>query len=91
MPKLTFDPAIHEENPELTKEDFAKMRPAREVLGDATVNALARRAGRPKSENPKAAVNIRLDARVIEHFKASGPGWQTRINDALLEVVEKAG
>ena len=39
--------------------------------------------GRPKSANPKEALNIRLDADVLEHFRATGPGWQTRINAAL--------
>jgi uncharacterized protein (DUF4415 family) len=39
--------------------------------------------GRPKLDRPKEALNIRLDADVVEHFRASGPGWQTRINAAL--------
>jgi uncharacterized protein (DUF4415 family) len=28
-------------------------------------------------------LNLRLDSDVVEHFRATGPGWQTRINDAL--------
>ena len=39
--------------------------------------------GRPKSLHPKEALNIRLDADVLDHFRSSGPGWQTRINAAL--------
>ena len=39
--------------------------------------------GRPKSLHPKEALNIRLDADVLDHFRATGPGWQTRINAAL--------
>ena len=39
--------------------------------------------GRPLSESPKKAVSIRLDQDVIEHYKKSGPGWQSRINEAL--------
>jgi uncharacterized protein (DUF4415 family) len=39
--------------------------------------------GRPKALNPKVQVTIRLDADVVEVFKADGPGWQTRINAAL--------
>ena len=38
--------------------------------------------GRPLSENPKQAVSLRLDQDVIEHFKKSGPGWQSRMNEA---------
>ncbi len=41
------------------------------------------RPGRPKSANPKQSVNLRLDADVLEFYRKSGPGWQTRMNDAL--------
>ena len=41
------------------------------------------RAGRPPSGNPKLALKLRLDPDVIAHFRATGPGWQTRINDTL--------
>ena len=41
------------------------------------------RPGRPKSDDPKQALNIRLDSDVLAHYRATGPGWQTRINDAL--------
>lgn len=44
---------------------------------------LMRRRGRPPLATPKEAVNLRIDADVVEHFRAAGPGWQTRINDAL--------
>ena len=43
--------------------------------------------GRPKSPNPKKAVNLRLDPEIIEHFKAGGRGWQTRINAVLKDFV----
>ena len=39
--------------------------------------------GRPPADAPKQAVSMRLDRDVIEHFKRSGPGWQSRINAAL--------
>jgi uncharacterized protein (DUF4415 family) len=39
--------------------------------------------GRPKIANPKEPVQLRLDRNVIELLRASGPGWQTRINDML--------
>lgn len=42
-----------------------------------------RRAGRPKSANPKQAVKLRLDPDVLAHFRATGSGWQTRINAIL--------
>jgi uncharacterized protein (DUF4415 family) len=43
------------------------------------------RTGRPPSG--KKVVSIRLDPDVIEKFKATGPGWQARINDALRRAV----
>ena len=41
------------------------------------------RAGRPPSANPKIALKLRIDPDIVEHFRATGPGWQTRINDTL--------
>jgi uncharacterized protein (DUF4415 family) len=78
-----------DENPEWTAEDFAKARPARDVLPPKLFTALTKRPpGRPRLEETKVPVTIRLDRRVVEHFKAQGPGWQTRMNDALLELVK---
>lgn len=70
-----IQPEEYEEIPELTEEwfDRAEIR-----IGGKLV-----RRGRPPKETPKAVVNIRLDPEVLDHFKAGGPGWQTRINDAL--------
>jgi uncharacterized protein (DUF4415 family) len=39
--------------------------------------------GRPKATAAKVSTTIRLDPEVLEAFKASGPGWQSRINEAL--------
>ena len=41
------------------------------------------RPGRPRKAAPKEAVSLRLDPDVLQHFRASGPGWQSRINAAL--------
>lgn len=41
--------------------------------------------GRPKVASPKVSTTLRLDADVIERFRAGGPGWQSRINGALRE------
>lgn len=46
-------------------------------------DALLARRGRPVSDNPKGRVTIRLDNDVLSHFRAQGPGWQTRVNEAL--------
>ena len=49
---------------------------------DALDRAPVRR-GRPKSTSPKIATTLRLDPDVVAHFRAGGPGWQTRINETL--------
>lgn len=82
------------EIPELTAEDFRRMRPAREVLpkliGARAAAELLRPRGRPRKDNPKAQVTLRLDAEVLDHFKSGGAGWQTRINAALKRAVAKS-
>jgi uncharacterized protein (DUF4415 family) len=47
-----------------------------------------RRPDRPTQEATKVPTSIRLDMRVVEAFKATGNGWQTRMNDVLLEYAE---
>lgn len=73
------------DNPELTEEEIANMRPLREVLPDlaAAIDRELARRGRPPVENPRRQVSIRLDPDVLEHYKSTGKGWQSRINDAL--------
>jgi len=63
--------------PELTDEFFER---ADEYVGDKLV-----RRGRPKAGSPKVALTVRYDADVVEAFKATGKGWQTRMNAALKE------
>lgn len=45
------------------------------------------RVGRPLSKHPKLLVSIRYDQSIIEYFKSTGKGWQTRINEVLSEYV----
>jgi uncharacterized protein (DUF4415 family) len=61
--------------PELTTEYFER---ADVYRGEKLI-----RRGRPPSEHPKEAIKLRIDPDVLAHFRATGPGWQTRINDAL--------
>ena len=76
-------PADFDENPEWTVEDFAQARPAREVLPPEVVAAFARpKGGRPVGSN-KDLVSLRIDREVVAKFRAGGPGWQSRMNEAL--------
>ena len=43
--------------------------------------------GRPKAADPKLSTTIRIDRDVLQALKKSGPGWQTRINAALRDLV----
>lgn len=70
------------DNPELTEEEMRQARPFTEVFPHLA-ESIKRGRGRPPAEKPKQQVTLRLDAEVIERFKAGGPGWQSRINDAL--------
>lgn len=72
-----------DDSPELTEEFFARARPAREVLPPEVMAAFKRKAGRPRAEAAKVPVSLRLDPDVLAAFKATGAGWQTRINDIL--------
>lgn len=53
----------------------------------AQVRPLVRR-GRPLGSGSKTQVTLRLDVEVLEAFRATGEGWQTRINDALKNWVQ---
>lgn len=74
------------DNPEWTEEDFAKARPFAEVFPELA-ESIRRERGRPKAENPKQRVTLRLDPDVVEGFRAGGPGWQSRINAALRKTL----
>jgi len=43
--------------------------------------------GRPKSDDPKKQVTLRLDSIVLEKFRAMGPGWQSKINAELRKAL----
>ena len=64
--------------PELTDEWFDK---ADFMIGDVVI-----RRGRPAGSD-KRLVSLRLDEAVITAFRAAGPGWQTRVNEALRKAV----
>lgn len=74
LPATVFDPESEpdEDIPDMSTsywvERFAKAKVQR---------------GRPLAASPKISTTIRLDPAVIAHFKAGGPGWQSRINEAL--------
>jgi uncharacterized protein (DUF4415 family) len=66
---------------ELTAQDFARMRPAEEVVLHI-VAAYRRWRGAQKAPT-KQQISLRLDRDIVEHFRRRGLGWQRRINDTL--------
>ena len=65
-------PEEYKELPELTEEMLAR--------------AKIRKGGRPLSLNPRRLISLRLPADVIERWRATGPGWQTRMAERLSKV-----
>ena len=72
------------ENPEIKDaKKFRKLKDDRPELVEAL-----KRPGRPKSDNPKEALSVRLDADIIAWLKSEGAGYQTRMNAMLREIME---
>jgi uncharacterized protein (DUF4415 family) len=72
---------------ELTKADFASARPFSEVFPDLAGSI---RKGRGPNKSPtKRLVSLRLSPEVIEHFKSTGSGWQSRIDETLRKAVKR--
>lgn len=71
------------DSPELTDDQIAKAKPFAEAFPEVAQKMRKNVGGRPKSASPKVPVSIRLDQDVVTKFKATGPGWQSRINEVL--------
>jgi uncharacterized protein (DUF4415 family) len=69
-----------------TEQELLQARPFAEVFPDLA-ESIRRTRGRPALENPRQQISIRLDPDVIEKFKATGKGWQSRMNDILRKAV----
>lgn len=79
-------PGLHESLAQAKAGNFSRVHTPEQII--------ARRRGRPvgsKQEVTKEAVKIRLDADVMAALRASGDGWQTRINDALRASLALSG
>lgn len=95
MPRKPNPELIDDENPEWTDADFARARPAAEVLREqfgaqAVAHLLKPKRGRPLKPERKHVINIRLSPEVLEHFRATGRGWQTRVDEALKSHVVRS-
>jgi len=77
----------HDENPEWTEDDFARAQPASELPPEVLAAFPRTRARGPQRAPTKRAVSLRLSREVVDHFKAAGPGWQTRIDEVLKKAI----
>lgn len=89
------EPVYDEDNPPLTAEDWENMRPIEELPPDELAMILEAfpntKLRGPQKTPTKEAVSIRLSSEVLDHYRATGKGWQTRIDEALKATIKKAG
>ena len=78
---------VSRDNPVWTDETSMRARPAKDVLpklfGGAAAEEMLKPRGRPKSGNARVAISLRLPAETLARWKATGPGWQTRMAERL--------
>lgn len=77
------------DNPPLTDDELARLRPGTEGMPASMAAAFANRGGRPRSPVKRVPISLRIDPDVLAAFKATGAGWQTRMNEALAEAARK--
>lgn len=73
---------------DLARVDAHRIKPAEykelpELTDDMLARAVVKKGGRPRSANPRQLISLRLPADVIARWRATGPGWQTRMAERL--------
>ncbi|MEQ7155847.1 BrnA antitoxin family protein [Brevundimonas aurifodinae] len=85
-----FEPDLTDpDNPEWTEEDFARaLRPHEfpEWIFEAFPNTPRPVRGTQKGPT-KTPISLRVDTDILERYRATGPGWQSRMNDALRKAM----
>ncbi len=81
-------PADFDENPEWTEKDFARARPFKEGFPEQ-YKTWKNKGGRPPVETPKVHIGFRLAADVVEGVKATGKGYNARVEKVLREALEQ--
>ena len=78
---------------EWTEEDFSRARPALDVLPKQVVEAIRRYRGQrgPQRTPTKELISLRVDRDVVAAYRATGPGWQAKANEALRAYAKGAG
>jgi uncharacterized protein (DUF4415 family) len=81
---------------DLRRVDAHKIKPSEyrdlpQLTDSMLKRGVVKRAGRPAAANPRLQVTIRLPESVLATWKATGPGWQTRMADVLSKRVPRGG
>ena len=81
-----------DDNEPITEKDYARFRPAKDVLPAEVMAAFKKnKGGRPRAENPKVQVSIRLDKDLLETLQTNYPDWRTLLNNTMrAKVMGKA-
>ncbi|MBO9543648.1 BrnA antitoxin family protein [Caulobacter sp.] len=89
---MSRKPVVDVENPEWSEADFARAKGADSLPAHvlAAFPKTAVRVRGAQKADTKVPVSIRLDRTVVDYFKAQGPGWQGRINEALAGIVRRS-
>jgi uncharacterized protein (DUF4415 family) len=77
---------IDDENPELDEAWFKRAKPVHEVLQPTLLKKLGIRG--PQKAPTKERITIRLSHDVVERFRSTGDGWQTRVDAALQDWIK---
>lgn len=88
----TKNSAIEIENPTWTQTDFDNALHFDQLppqLQHLVLASQAKKRGRPTSADKKVSVTIRYSSKVVETFKATGKGWQTRMNQVLEDYISQ--
>ena len=85
--KLEPPPPDFDENPEWTEENFARARPFKEVF--PRQYKAWKKMGRPPVESPKTHIGFRLAADVVKGIRATGRGYNARVEKVLREALAK--
>ncbi|TNC04553.1 BrnA antitoxin family protein [Methylobacterium terricola] len=77
------------DTPIMTAEELSQMKLGPADLPPELAAAFKSRGGRPKAAIKRVPISLRVEPEVLEAFKAAGPGWQTRMNEALAEAARR--
>jgi uncharacterized protein (DUF4415 family) len=91
--EFTAEEIAEVQSPELTDEELASLRPGSDALPPKLFAALtaARKPGQrgPQKSPTKKMITLRVDPEVLEGYRASGEGWQSRMNEVLRAGLER--